>query len=231
MIEYGILGAMKVEIELIKKEMLIEEVKKICGFEFLKGKVYDKDIVLVQCGVGKVNASCCTQILIDNFKVQNIINTGIAGSMNEKVKIFDIVISDNVTHFDVNKVQMKNLFPNQEFFEADKSLIDISVKGVESIQNRNFDYHIGRIVSGEKFVSCNIEKNNIIKEFSPYCVEMEGSAIGHVAFLNKIPFVVIRGISDSADDNANDDFEKNETIIAENTSKLILKILKNNIIN
>lgn len=160
--------------------------------------------------------------------VKHIINTGIAGSLNKDVKICDIVISDNVTHHDVRKEQMKRWFPFKECFESDKFLIETAIKAYKKIDSNKFNYHIGRIVSGEAFISdCNL-RDLIIKEHSPYCVEMEGSAIGHVACINNIPFLIIRSISDNADDNSTNyiDFEK---IAANNSAILVLNIL--NILN
>lgn len=220
----GIIGAMPIEINLIKENINIIEEKEYAGFKFYIGKKENIKIVLTSCSIGKVNAASCTQILIDRFEVTHIINTGIAGSLNKDVKICDTVISDNVTHHDVRKEQMKRWFPFKEYFESDKFLIDTAIKAYKKIDSNKFNYHIGRIVSGEAFISdCNL-RDLIIKEHSPYCVEMEGSAIGHVACINNIPFLIIRSISDNADDNSTNyiDFEKTA---ANNSAILVLNIL------
>lgn len=222
----GIIGAMDIEIQLIKDRMIIADENQYAGFIFYVGKYKDLNIVLTSCGVGKVNASSCTQILIDRFKVTEIINTGIAGSLNEKVKLCDIVISDNVTYHDVRQAQMKRCFPFKEFFSANKQLKEIAIKAYENCMFKNYDYHIGRIVTGETFVSDNDLKNAIINAYNPYCIEMEGGAIGHVADINKIPFLIIRSISDNADNNATVSYDEFETIASNNSAKLVLNMLE-----
>lgn len=222
----GIIGAMDIEIQLIKDRMIIANKKQYAGFIFYVGKYKDLNIVLTSCGVGKVNASSCTQILIDRFNVTEIINTGIAGSLNEKVKLGDIVISDNVTYHDVRQVQMKSCFPFKEFFTANEQLKGLVIKAYENSIFNNYDYHIGRIVTGEAFVSDNNLKNAIITDYNPHCVEMEGGAIGHVAEINGIPFIIIRSISDNADDNATLSYDEFETIASNNSAKLVLNMLE-----
>lgn len=222
----GIIGAMDIEIELIKDKMMIENEKQYAGFKFYIGKYQGLIIVLTSCGVGKVNASSCTQILIDKFNVTEIINTGIAGSLNDKVKLCDIVISDNVTYHDVRQVQMKNCFPFKEFFTASKQLMELAIKAYESIKPQNYNCHIGRIVTGEGFVCDDDLKKAIINNYKPYCVEMEGAAIGHVAEINKVPFIIIRSISDNADNNATLNYDEFESIAANNSAMLVLNILE-----
>lgn len=222
----GIMGALDLEIELIKNSIDLIDKASVAGFEFYVGKIDEKDIVLTCCGVGKVNAACCTQILIDRFNVNYIINTGIAGGLNDEFKVCDVVISSNVTHHDVRKRQMESLFPFQEYFEGDKMLIAAAVKACKSFKDESFNYHVGRIVSGECFVSDNTLKKSIIEEYSPYCVEMEGSAIGHVAHINGVPFVVIRSISDNADDEATISYDAFEKISAKRSAAIVLNMIK-----
>lgn len=222
----GIIGAMDIETELILNKMTGVNEKQYAGFTFYTGKYKDLDIVLTSCGVGKVNAASCTQLLIDRFNVTKIINTGIAGSMNEKVKLCDIVISDNVTYHDVRQQQMRTCFPYKEFFTASEQLKSLAVKACKRTELQGFNYHIGRIVTGEAFVSDDGLKKEIINKYSPYCVEMEGAAIGHVADINGIPFIVIRSISDNADDNAALYYDEFESIAANNSAMLVLNMLE-----
>lgn len=221
----GIIGAMDIEVQLIKDKITISDKKQYGGFKFYLAKYKDFNVVITCCGVGKVNASSCTQILIDKFNVTKIINTGVAGSLNEKVKLCDIVISDNVTYHDVNKFQMKECFPYKEFFNAEKQLIKLAIKAYESIVSQNYNYHVGRIVTGEIFVEDDVLKEKIIHDYNPYCVEMEGGAIGHVAYINEVPFVVIRSISDNADKNATAKFDEFKNFSADNSATLVLKML------
>lgn len=151
----AIIGAMKVEIELLKSNMNLIRQENISGFDCYIGDINGKKVVLVCCGCGKVNAASCTQMLIDKFNVDYIINTGIAGGLNPNVKVCDIVISRDVTYHDVSKKQMKNLFPFKEYFLGDQKLIDLALKACKSVKDHRLNYHLGRIVTGEYFVSDN----------------------------------------------------------------------------
>ncbi|MCQ4924516.1 5'-methylthioadenosine/adenosylhomocysteine nucleosidase [Tissierella carlieri] len=222
----GIIGAMALEIELLKNNININTSKNIAGFDFFLGDIDNKDVIITRCGEGKVNAASCTQILIDRFGVDSIINTGIAGGLHESVKICDVVISSNVTHHDVRKAQMENCFPYRECFQADEKLIEFAVEACESHHSENWNYHIGRIVSGESFIQDIEIKKNLLRDYSPHCVEMEGSAIGHVAHINNIPFVVIRSISDNADDEATISYNAFETIAANKSAEIVLSMLQ-----
>ena len=222
----GIIGAMTPEIELLKNKIDINREDNIAGFDFFLGSIDDKDVIITRCGEGKVNAASCTQILIDRFEVDSIINTGIAGGLHESVKICDVVISNNVTHHDVRKAQMENCFPYRDCFESDEKLIEVAVKACKSHQSENWNYHIGRIVSGESFIQDSKIKKNLLRDYSPHCVEMEGSAIGHVAYINNIPFVVIRSISDNADDEATISYNDFETIAANKSAEIVLSMLQ-----
>lgn len=222
----GIIGAMDLEIKLLIDNMDLIRKESSAGFSYYVGKIFGKDIIITCCGVGKVNAASCTQILINRFGVDCIINTGIAGGLHREVKVCDIVVSSDVTYHDVRKEQMKNCFPFKEYFECDKNLIEIAIKACEYSKIRKNSYHLGRIVSGECFVDDRDLKESIIKEYSPYCVEMEGTAIGHVAQINDIPFVVIRSISDNADEEATMSYEKFERIAANQSSSLVLNMIK-----
>jgi adenosylhomocysteine nucleosidase len=222
----GIIGAMDLEIELLRNNMNLIMKENIAGINYYLGKIEEKDVILTCCGIGKVNAAACTQILIDRFKIDYIINTGIAGGLHKDVEVCDLIISNDVTYHDVRKQQMKNHFPFKECFEGDKRLIECAVKVCELSKNEDWNYHIGRIVTGECFVSDNILKKSIIEEYSPHCVEMEGAAIGHVAHINNIPFVVIRSISDNADSEATMSYEAFEKISAEHSSAIVLNMIK-----
>jgi adenosylhomocysteine nucleosidase len=222
----GIIGAMDLEIELLRNNMNLMKKNTIAGINYYIGKIEEKDVILTCCGIGKVNAAACTQILIDRFKIDCIINTGIAGGLHKDVKVCDLIISNDVTYHDVRKEQMKNHFPFKACFEGDEKLIEFALRACELSKNEDWNYHIGRIVTGECFVSDNTLKKSIIEEYSPHCVEMEGAAIGHVAHINNIPFVVIRSISDNADSEATICYEIFEKISAEHSSAIVLNMIK-----
>lgn len=222
----GIIGAMKLEVEQLISHMTIDDKQEVAGNIYYSGSLHNQDIVVTCGGVGKVNAASSTQILISHFEVDAIINTGIAGGMQPNVKVCDIVISTDVTHHDVRKNQMISCFPHQAFFVSDERLIELAEKTIRSSSFQS-NYHIGRIVSGESFISDPAIKNLIIEAYEPHCVEMEGAAIGQVSYLNNIPFVVIRCISDNADDEATMSYETFETIAANQSSKLVMDMMKN----
>lgn len=228
----GIIGAMKVETTLLLNAMKgTSEIKEtVIGKNvFYEGKISHTNIVLVQCGIGKVNAAVSAQILVSTFCVDCIINTGIAGSLSPLLSVLDIVIStDTLYHdFDVTGFGYPDCtIPGMEtsIFQADKTLIDLTVKAYHS---GDFKQTImtGRVATGDVFVASKTLKNSIIKKCNPLCVEMEGAAIAHVAFLNKIPFVIIRCISDTADEGAisGDYFEQKA---AEISSYLVKHIME-----
>jgi adenosylhomocysteine nucleosidase len=221
----GIIGAMELEVKIIKEALEEREEFAIAGFKYYKGQLNGVEIVLTSCGVGKVNAAACTQILIDRFNVDSIVNTGIAGSLHDDVKICDIVISDSVTYHDVRKGQMKSCFPYKEYFQADEQLREFISSAIEEIVQDSSKYHIGKIVTGEAFISNDQEKAIIIESYSPLCVEMEGAAIGHVASINNVPFIVVRSISDNADNNATINYETFEQLSANKSANLVLNMI------
>ncbi|OQR56824.1 5'-methylthioadenosine/adenosylhomocysteine nucleosidase [Bacillus sp. CDB3] len=222
----GIIGAMQIEIDLLLEKLVIQEQQTIAGMPFYVGEFMGTEVIVTRCGVGKVNAAACTQTLIHKFDADAIINTGVAGGLHPDVKVGDLVISTNVTHHDVNKNQMKNLFPFQEAFHASEELRDLARKAVNS-SSLNITVHEGRIVSGECFVEDSKLKAQLVIEYASHCTEMEGAAIGHVAYINDIPFLVMRCISDSADDEAQDSYDDFAKTAANYCSEIIVEMLKN----
>jgi len=222
----GIFGAMDLEVETLINTMKEVKEHKCAGTSFYQGKLANKEVVVACCGVGKVNAASCTQALISIFDIDGIINTGIAGGMRPDVKVCDIVVSNEVTHHDVRREQMIHCYPNVEVFKADPHLIQVAKEVLQSNDHLHGNHHIGKIVSGECFVNDKELKESIIENHKPHCVEMEGSAIGHVAYLNNIPFVVIRSISDNADNEADMTYKEFESIAARQSSNLVMEMLK-----
>lgn len=222
----GIIGAMDEEISYLKSITEIVSAKNIIGMDFSIGKMGANNVVIVRCGIGKVNASICTQVLIDLYGVDYIINTGVAGSMAKEVKVGDIVISKDLVQHDFDATVFDGIklgeIPrlNMRFFEADEEMIRIAEEstkeGLPDVNN-----YIGRIASGDQFISSNEQKEKINNAFKPLCVEMEGAAIAHTAFLNRIPFVVIRAMSDSSEDDATKTYEKNKDEVAKSCAKIV----------
>jgi len=217
----GIIGAMPSELADIRKTLGTAEIIRKSGFEFYVNQVNGKKLINVCCGIAKVNAALCTQVLIDNFHPECVINTGIAGGMNSDVKVCDIVISTEVLAHDLDLHFLNDYPPYCGIFRADERLIS---KTEEICRKEDIRTFRGRIVSGESFISSNEAKKSIQEKFNPYAVDMETSAIGHCCYLNEMPFVSIRCISDNADDEGAMSFDRFEKIAAERVAKIILKV-------
>ena len=209
----GIIGAMDSEVATLFSHMTSKEKINLNNLTFYKGKLYNKDVVIVKCGIGKVNAALCTQLLILNFKVSKIINTGIAGAVGEGLKIYDFVVSTEAVYhdFDVQFFGYKlGQVPGMpETFKADPSLINAAKLAFEQTDFANkLKLSQGRIASGDQFISGNEKKASIIANFHPQCVEMEGCAIAQTCYANNVPFVIIRCMSDTADDSVKETYSE-----------------------
>ena len=227
----GIIGAMELEVETLKAQMQIKNIVKKASMEFHEGTLNGQEAVIVRSGVGKVNAGICVQILADLFHVTHIINTGVAGSLNAAIDIGDIVISTDALHHDMDATifgyqpgEVPQLGKRE--FAADPDLIKLAKT---SCQEANPDIHVftGRVVSGDQFISDKAVKERLISMFSGSCTEMEGAAIAHAASLNEIPFVIIRAISDKADNSAETDYPTFEKKAAQDCAKLVAHMIRN----
>lgn len=226
----GIIGAMDEEVSRLKEKMHIEKVQKKAGMEFCHGNLGGKDVVVVRSGIGKVNAGICTQILIDDFGVEGVINTGIAGSLKNEINIGDIVLSKDTLQHDMDATGFgyePGIIPRMEesVFQGDEKLIQVA-KEVNEVVNPEISTFIGRVVSGDQFISQNEKKEFLVKQFQGYCTEMEGAAIAQVCYLNQIPFLIIRAISDKADNSATMDYSEFEAKAIEHTVKLVTGIME-----
>ncbi|MCD7807472.1 MAG: 5'-methylthioadenosine/adenosylhomocysteine nucleosidase [Lachnospiraceae bacterium] len=226
----GIIGAMELEVAALKEQMNCTRRLTRAGMDFWEGTLNGAEVVIVQSGIGKVLAGICVQILADQFHVTHIINTGVAGSLNAALDIGDIVVSqDAVYHdFDVTKLGYQpGQVPGRDTvsFPADPALI---AAAAESCKRVNPDIHciVGRIASGDQFISDQETKNRIISMFAGFCAEMEGCAIAQAATVNKIPFVIIRAISDKADDSAQMDYPAFEKAAAHHSALLVADLVR-----
>ena len=225
----GIIGAMEEEVAALKAEMEVEEVLEKASMSFAKGRLCGKDVVVVRSGIGKVNAGICAQILADVFSVDAIINTGIAGSLNKNINIGDIVLSTDVVQHDMDATGFgyrKGQIPQMPvfFFNADDNLRRLAAEVCKEV-NPDIQVFEGRIASGDQFVCDQDVKNRIVSEFSAYATEMEGAAIGQAAYLNEIPFLVVRAISDKADGSAQMDYSEFEKAAVDHSVRLTLNML------
>lgn len=227
----GIIGAMELEVEALKAELSVSRIEKKAGMEFFEGTLNGAQVVIVRSGVGKVNAALCTQILADLFQVTHIINTGVAGSLNAKLDIGDILISTDALHHDVDATifgyrpgEVPQLGIRE--FPADERLAKLAKEACEKT-NPDIKAVLGRVVSGDQFISSKEVKTHLIEAFHGDCAEMEGASIAHGAYLNNIPFVIIRAISDKADDSAEMDYPVFEAAAAKHSAALVRELVKN----
>ena len=199
----GIIGAMEEEVAELKKDMQIEETVEMAGMVFCKGTLGGKDVVIVRSGIGKVNAGICAQILVSQFGADTLINTGIAGSLDAQIDIGDMVISTDALHHDMDATVFGDpagQIPRMDTFSfpADEKLVKMAVE-VNKEVNPDIQTFTGRVLSGDQFISGKEKKEYLVKTFDGKCAEMEGAAMAQTAYLNKVSYVIIRAISDKAD--------------------------------
>ncbi|MBQ5734555.1 MAG: 5'-methylthioadenosine/adenosylhomocysteine nucleosidase [Lachnospiraceae bacterium] len=227
----GIIGAMDEEVNAIIEKMTNVESREKAGMTFNKGTLEGKEAVVVRSGIGKVNAGLCTQILVDDYKIDAVINTGIAGSLKNQIDIGDIVLSSDALYHDMDATGFGYDFgvvPRMEssVFKGDVRLINLAKECCERV-NPDINVHIGRVVSGDQFISDKAKKDWINEHFDGYCTEMEGAAIAHAATLNNIPFLIVRAISDKADNSATMDYGEFEKKAIIHSVNLIMEFVKN----
>ncbi|HBE07810.1 MAG TPA: 5'-methylthioadenosine/adenosylhomocysteine nucleosidase [Lachnospiraceae bacterium] len=235
----GIIGAMDVEVAKLKADMEVSRVVEKASMEFYEGKLNGKDVVVVKCGIGKVDAGNCVQILCDLFDVTHVINTGVAGSLDAAIDIGDIVVSEDAVFHDVDVTPLGYEVGEMpgvgtKFFPADQTLVEDIKKAAEVISSKvgsgdtvadNITLHFGRVCSGDQFLADDQKKNWIVDTFGGKCGEMEGAAIAQAAYLNKIPFVIIRAISDKADGSSSMEYPEFEKRAAKDCAAIVEEVV------
>lgn len=226
----GIIGAMAVEIATLKENMIDMQQTERTGMVFYEGKLQGVDAVLVQSGIGKVNAAVCTQILCDCFGVTHVVNTGIAGSLLAELDIGDLVISRDAIHHDFDLHfwgRPIGQVPGFDVtaFPADEKMMELAFAAAEGVNPGHT--RIGRVASGDQFICSKERKEKIIADTQGICAEMEGASIAHTAYRNGVPFVIIRAISDKADDSAEMDYPTFEAIAAQRCAQVTMAMAKN----
>lgn len=223
----GIIGAMDVEVQTLKAKMENLTVTEKAGTEFYEGMLENTAVVLVQCGIGKVNAAICTQILCDCFAVTHIVNTGIAGSLCAEQDIGDMVVSSDVWHHDFDCYHfgypMCKIPGMPQGFPADEQLVQLAVKAAEETGSK---VRMGRVASGDQFIADPVLKQRVIERTQALCTEMEGAAIAQTAYRNGIPFVILRCISDKADNSVEMDYPSFEAMAAHRCAQVAKNLAK-----
>ncbi len=226
----GIIGAMDEEVSKLKDCLEHLQVTTAAAMDFYEGSMCGMDVVIVRSGIGKVNAAICAQILADRFGVTAIINTGIAGSLKNEINIGDIVLSTDAIQHDMDAAAFgyePGVIPRMETsdFQASRELMAMAENSCKQVL-KDSSVCCGRILSGDQFISDKQKKDWLADNFGGYCTEMEGAAIAQAAYLNSIPFLIIRAISDKADDSAHMDYPAFEAMAIENSVLLVKEILK-----
>ena len=229
MTKLGIIGAMQVEVEILLSAMENKTEKQIAGSVFYEGTLENLPVVVVQCGVGKVNAAICAQILCDCFHVTHLVNTGIAGSLCAELDIGDLVVSTDAMYHDFDCVNFgypMGQVPGMDTltFPADKKMMDYAFAAAEAVNPGHTKK--GRVASGDQFVAVKELKEKIIANTQGLCTEMEGAAIAQTAYRNGLPFVILRAISDKADDSAEMDYPTFERIAAHRCAEVTRNLAK-----
>ena len=213
----GIIGAMRVEVETLVEKLENPISRTVAWSTYYEGKLEGLDVVVVQCGVGKVNAAMCVQTLCNLYNVTHIVNTGVAGSLKAELDIGDLVVSRDAMYHDF---EVKALgYPHGKVpgmdvvaFPADEKLMTLAFAAAESVNPGHTK--LGRVASGDQFICGKDQKDQIIANTGASCTEMEGAAIAHAAYRNGVPYVILRAISDKADDSAEMDYPTFEAIAA-----------------
>ena len=225
----GIIGAMEIEVAILKSKLEDASVTKVGPMEFYEGRLAGLDVVIVMCGVGKVHAAMCTQTLIIRFGVTHIVNTGVAGSLDPELDICDVLVSTDavqhdmdVTHLSYNVGRVPGL--DVTAFPADEMLMKYAFEASEAI--RPGHTKLGRVATGDQFISSRAQKEKIIGDTGAQCAEMEGAAIAQAAYVNHVPFVILRAISDKADDSAEMDYPTFEKLAAHNCAAVTEALAK-----
>ena len=229
MTKLGIIGAMDIEVALLKEKMENMTVTEKAGMKFYDGTLEGLQAVVVQCGVGKVNAAMCAQILCSVFDVTHLVNTGIAGSLCADLDIGDLVVSKDAMYHDFDCVHFgyeMGKVPGMDVvaFPASETMMAHALKAAQEVHPGHV--RTGRVASGDLFVAQKDAKNAIIEKTGAICTEMEGAAIAHTAYRNGVPFVILRAISDKADDSAEMDYPTFERIAAQRCAQVTMAMAK-----
>lgn len=226
-VDIGIIGAMEPEVEAIIATLSEKESETVSGITFHTGKIGEKRVAVAKCGIGKVFAALCAEIMILKYAPSLLVNTGVGGALASGITTGDIVIASDLCQHDMDTSAIgdpKGLVSgiNVIYFGADKRAGEILLSAAKSL---GLNARLGRIASGDKFIASKEDKDRIINDFSADACEMEGCAIAQTAFVNGTPFAVVRAISDSADGEATMDYPTFLPLAAKNSTNLTLALV------
>lgn len=206
---YGIIAALDEELLPLLERTEVQQSKVCCGTTFHRGELAGQQVVLCKCSIGTLNAAICANIVIREFGAQAVINTGVAGALGEGVSVLDLVIAKDVTRYDIDAPIYQKYYPFTTVYEANATLAARAIKTAETLKKPDGApvqvYH-GRVLTGDHFVESSQMKKELCAQFHPLCCEMEGAAVAHAALVNDCPFLVIRTMSDCADEGADESY-------------------------
>lgn len=226
----GIIGAMDVEVEALHAQMHITQDLTRSHMHFVEGTLQGQPCVVVRCGIGKINAAACVQILVDLFNVDAVVNTGVAGSLDNNINIGDIVLSTDVIHHDMDVTGLgyaAGEVPGlgTTAFPASAQLRALAQTAAQNV-TPELGIFEGRVASGDQFIADKTKKIAIATQFGASCCEMEGASIGQTSWLNNVPFLVVRAISDKADGSAEVPYAQFEKSSAEKSARLVAELAR-----
>lgn len=228
----ALMGAMEEEVTLLRDEMTITGEAVHAGITVYRGTFQGTEMALAQCGIGKVNATICTQMLIDLYAPDALVFSGVAGGLLPNMAVGDLVIASHLIQYDMDLTafgRRHGEVPGQDrMVESDPKLVqkatdafDAAFEGKDDAPN----LMLGTVVSGDKFISDAKTLRWLQREFAALATEMEGAAVGYTCRLNDLPFVVVRGLSDTAGESASDDFEANLHVVCRNSYQLLEQLI------
>ena len=226
--DIGIIGALNDEVRAIISKLEDRKTENVGGIEFNVGRIYGKNVVVARCGVGKVFAAICAEAMIIKYAPHLIVNTGVAGALDKTLRPLDIVFADKLVQHDMDTSPLGDPIGlisgiNRVYFEPDARAREILEKAAHSL---DIKYMVGTIATGDKFISCKEDKERITSLFGAIACEMEGGSVAHTAFVNNVPFMVIRAISDSADGDACMDYPTFLPIATKISTDLTLALIE-----
>ena len=224
----GIIGAMDVETSAIKNKVENPNISVFAGIEFVCGTIDGEEVCVAQCSAGKVNAALCTQLMIDRFSPDAIINIGVGCSLSKDIVIKNVVVATEVCQYDFDTSAIDGvkglIIDGVTSIPTDKALSDAIYSAASELGHT---VHRGGIASGDTFIASQELKDEIVRDFGAVCGEMEGGAIGQVCYINKVPFAVLRTVSDGGDENVQLDYPTFKPIAADISSSILLKYINN----
>ncbi len=225
----GVIGAMESEVGGLRAMLKDQNIVKAAGMEFYQGTLSGNEVIVVKCGVGKVNAALCAELLCERFEVDYLINTGAAGSLSPRINIGDVVVCTEAVQHDMDcrgfgSKLGKIPFMETSEFKSDERLCALA-KGICQKICTDISVYEGRVATGDQFICSKEKKFSIVDNFGAICCEMEGAAVAQVAYLNEVPFLILRAISDKADDSAEVDYPAFERMAAWHSIKIISEMV------